>query len=57
VNIVKEKEGKPDRKAYPLPYGLRKIHTKTSSLKNLKIMRRQLNEIALYVHEFGFRTD
>jgi len=23
VNIVKEKEGKPDRKSYPLPFGLR----------------------------------
>ncbi len=45
---VKENGGKPDRK--PLP--LHKIHTKTSNLKTLKIMPRNLNQ--LYVHEFGF---
>jgi hypothetical protein len=37
---VKEKEGKPDGKPYPLPYGLRNPY------KNLKseIMHRNLNE-------------
>jgi hypothetical protein len=41
VYTVKEKEGKPDRKPYPLPY---EIYTETSSL-TLKIMPRNLNEI------------
>jgi hypothetical protein len=34
---VKEEGGKPDRKPYPLPYGLR-IHTKISRLRTLKII-------------------
>jgi len=50
----KEKGGKPDRKPYPLPYGLR-IHTETSSLRTLKI-RPPENSTKLYVHEFGFST-
>jgi hypothetical protein len=37
---------------YLLPYGLKKSHTETSSLKTLKIMPRNLNEVC--VHEFGF---
>jgi hypothetical protein len=41
---VKEKEGKPERKPNPLPYGLR-IHTETSSLRTLKIRPINLNEI------------
>jgi hypothetical protein len=49
---VKEKGGKPDRKPYPLPYGLR-IHAETSSLRTLKIMPKNLTEIVF--HEFGFR--
>ncbi len=36
IYAVKEKGGKPDRKSYPLPYGLR---------NPLKIMPRNLNEI------------
>jgi hypothetical protein len=42
---VKEKGGKPDRKSYPLLCGFRKIHTETSSLRTLKIMTRNINEI------------
>jgi hypothetical protein len=30
------------------------LYTKTSALRTLKIMLRNLNEIVLYVHEFGF---
>jgi hypothetical protein len=41
---AKEKGGKPDRKPNFLPYGLR-IHTDSSSLRTLKIMPRNLNEI------------
>jgi hypothetical protein len=41
---VKEKGGKPDRKPYPLLYGLRNPY-RTSSLRTLKIMLRNLNEI------------
>jgi hypothetical protein len=37
---VKEKGGKPDRKPYPLPYGLRNLYQRTR-----KIMPRNLNEI------------
>jgi hypothetical protein len=40
---VKEKGGKPDRKSYLLPYGLRNPH-RTSSLISLKDMPRNLNE-------------
>jgi hypothetical protein len=40
----KEKEGKPDRKPYPLSYDLR-INTETSSLRTFKIMPRSLNVI------------
>ncbi len=42
---VKEKGGKPDRKPYPLPYGLSNPYTETSSLKTLKIKHRNLNKI------------
>jgi hypothetical protein len=41
---VKEKGGKPDRNPHPLPYEIQ-IHTETSSLRTLKIMLRNLNEI------------
>jgi hypothetical protein len=41
---VKEKGGKPHRKPYPLYIGL-EIHTETSSLRTLKIMPKNLNEI------------
>jgi hypothetical protein len=40
------KERKPDRKPDLFPYGL-KIHTETSSLRNLKMMPRNLKEIIL----------
>ncbi len=40
----KEKGRKPDRKPYSLSYGLR-IHTETSSLRTVKIIPRNLNEI------------
>jgi hypothetical protein len=43
---VKEKGGKPDRKPFPLPYGVRDPH------RNLKNMPKNLNEIV--VHEFCF---
>jgi hypothetical protein len=37
---------KPERKPYPRPYSLgQEIHTKTSSLRTIKIMPRNLNEI------------
>jgi hypothetical protein len=41
----KRKKRKPDRKPYSLPYGLKKIHTETLSLRTLKIMPRNLNEV------------
>jgi hypothetical protein len=41
---AKEKGGKPDRKPYFLPYGLR-IHTETLCLRTLKIMPSHLHEI------------
>jgi hypothetical protein len=41
---AKEKEGKPDRKPYPLSYDLRKPY-RNLSLRTLKIMPRNLNEI------------
>ncbi len=40
---VKEKGGKPNRKPYPLPYGLRNPY-RTSSLRTLKIMPINLNK-------------
>ncbi len=45
---VKVKGEKPDRKPYPLSYGLR------NPCRNLKIMPRNLNEIVC--HEFGFSS-
>jgi hypothetical protein len=42
---LKEKGRKPDRKPYPLFYGLRNPYKKTSSLRLLKIIPRNLNEI------------
>ncbi len=50
--FVKKKEGEPDRKLYPLPYG-QEIHTETLSLRTFKIMPRSLYVIV--VHDFGFR--
>jgi len=41
---VKEKEGKPDRKPHPLPYGLRNLY-RNSSQRTLNIMPRNLKEI------------
>ena len=45
---VKKKVGKPDRKPYPLPYGLRNPY------RNLKSENSQKYAQKLYVHEFGF---
>ncbi len=42
---VQEKRGKPDEKPYTLPYCFRNPYRKTSSLRTLKIMPRNLNEI------------
>ncbi len=50
---VKEKVGKPNKKAYPLPYGLK------NSERNLKFENSRLcpeTSSTLYVHEFGFCT-
>jgi hypothetical protein len=49
---VKEKGGKPDRKAHPLFYGLRNLLRKLKSGE----LSRLCPEISkkLYVHEFGF---
>jgi hypothetical protein len=44
VNTVKKKGGKPDRKPYPLPYGLRPYRN-LKSKKNLKIVPRNLKQI------------
>jgi hypothetical protein len=41
---VKEKGGKPDRKPYPLPYGLRNPY-RNLSLRTLKIMPENLNKL------------
>jgi hypothetical protein len=43
---VKEKGGKPDRKLYPLPYGLRNPYINLK-FETLKIMPRNLKEIVL----------
>ncbi len=48
---VKEKGRNPDRKPYPLTYGL-KIHTETWELSRLC----PETSTKLYVHEFGFST-
>jgi hypothetical protein len=49
-----EKGGKPDRKPYPLPYGLRNPD------RNLKFENTQVyapeTSTKLYIHEFGFCT-
>jgi hypothetical protein len=49
---VKKKGGKPDRKPYPLLYGLKNPHI------NLKSANSQAQETStkFYVHEFGFCT-
>jgi hypothetical protein len=50
---VKEKDRKPDRKAYFLPYGL------GNPSRNLKSEISRLcpeTPLKLYVHEFGFCT-
>ncbi len=49
--IVKEKGGKPDRKLYTLPYGLRNPY------RNLKYENSQNEAQKLSVHEFGFCGD
>jgi hypothetical protein len=49
--IVNEKGGKPDRKPYPLPYGLRNPY------RNLTSENSQETSAKLYVHEFGVWTD
>jgi hypothetical protein len=49
---VKEKEGKPERKPYSLPYGLRNPYRNLSELSSL--CPETLME--LYDHEFGFRS-
>jgi hypothetical protein len=41
---VKEKGGKPDGKAYPLPYGLRNLY-EISSMGTPKILQRKLIDI------------
>jgi hypothetical protein len=49
--FVKEKGVKHDRKPpYSLPL-IKEIHTKTSSMRILKVIPRNLNEIVHYVHE------
>jgi hypothetical protein len=47
---AKGKGGKPDRKPYPIPYGLRNPFINLRS-ESLKIMSRILKK--LYIHEFG----
>jgi hypothetical protein len=44
---VKEKGGKPDKKPYPLPYGLRNPYRNKLCPETLK---------KKYVHEFGVRS-
>ncbi len=44
LSTEKVKEGKTERKPYPLPYAFRNAY-RTSSLRTLKIMPRNLNEI------------
>ncbi len=52
LHIVKKKGGKPDRKPYPLPYGLRNPYRNLKA-ETFKIISRNLNKTVL--HEFGFR--
>ncbi len=42
---VKEKGGNPDRKPYLLPYDLRNLYRNLKSMRTLKVMPRNLNEI------------
>jgi hypothetical protein len=44
---VKEKGGKPDRKPYPLPYGLRNPYRnlRSDNSRDYEIMPKNLNEI------------
>jgi hypothetical protein len=50
---VKEKGGKPDRKPYPLPYGLRNPYRNRKVWELARLCPEAL--MKLYVHEFGFR--
>jgi hypothetical protein len=51
---VKHKEGKPDGKPHPLPYGFRKPYRNLKSENSLD--NAQKPQKKLYVHGFGFRS-
>jgi hypothetical protein len=51
---VTEKGGKPDRKPYSLPYGLRNPYRNLKSKNSQDYAQEPLPK--LYVHEFGFFT-
>jgi hypothetical protein len=50
---VKEKEGKPDRKPHPLPYGLRNPYRNLKSENSVSRLCPDTSK-KLYVHVFGF---
>ncbi len=52
--VVKETEGKPDRKPYSLPHGLRNPYRNLKSENSQDYAQEPLTK--LYVHEFGFFT-
>jgi hypothetical protein len=47
---LKEKGGKPDRKPFPLPYGLRNPYSNLKSENSQDYAQKPLKK--LYVHEF-----
>jgi hypothetical protein len=52
---VKETGGKPDRKSYPLPYGLRNLHRNLKS-ENSQDYAQKPQQNCTYVHDFGIST-
>jgi hypothetical protein len=50
--IVKEEEGKPDRKPNPFPYGLTNLNRNPKPVELSRLCPETSKE--LYVHEFGF---
>jgi ribosomal protein S4 len=52
--VVKEKGGEPDRKPYPLPYGLRNPYRNLKSVNSQDYAQKPQRSCTMYIHEFGF---
>jgi hypothetical protein len=55
LHTVKEKGGKPDRKPYALPYGLKNPYIQKPQVRELSRLCTE-TLMKLYVHEFAFCT-